>query len=153
MHPIMPRKRYCAIVTASLLFAAAGAFGAVEHRAKVDAASVFRTRLLEPPPLTRLSEGEAVEMLVPGRTESMVKTAGGIRGWVRNSELVAVNLAEGSRHRIGDQRISSDGLAISPAILDLPPAKVRVEELYRSFNDEVIEAIDREQLEMRNDEN
>jgi hypothetical protein len=152
MHPVMPRNRYCAAVTASLLFAAA-AFGAVEHRAKVDDASLYRTRLLEPPPLALLSEGEAVEMLVPGRNESMVKTAGGLRGWVRNGDLVAVKLADGGTHRIGDQRISSDGLAISPVILGPLPPKVQVEELDRSFNDEVIEAIDREQLEMRNDEN
>lgn len=153
MRPIMPRNRFCLSMTVSMLFAAAGAFGAVEHRAKVDEASIFRTRLLEPPPLTRLSEGEAVEMLVPGRNVSLVKTAGGIRGWVRNGDLVAVQLAEGARHRIGDQRISSDGLAISPSVLNLAPAKVRVEELDRSFSGEVIEAIDREQLEMRNDEN
>lgn len=153
MHPTMPRNRFCASVTVSLLFAAAGAFGAVEHRAKSDETSLFRTRLLEPPPLTRLTEGEAVEMLVPGRNESMVKTAGGIRGWVRNSDLVAVKLAEGGRHHIGDQRISSDGLAISPFLLNPAPAKVGIQELDRSFDAEVVEPIDREQLEMRNDEN
>ena len=60
MHPTMPRNRFCASVTVSLLFAAAGALGAVVHRAKSDETSLFRTRLLEPPPLTRLSEGDAV---------------------------------------------------------------------------------------------
>jgi hypothetical protein len=153
MRPYAPWYRFRASVTVSLLFAAAGAFGAVEHRAKHDETSLFRTRLLEPPPLASLAEGEALEMLVPGRNESMVETLGGLRGWVRNADLVAVKLAEGGRHRLSDQRITSEGGAISPAVLNPPPAKVRVEELDRSFDDEVIEAIDREQLEMRNDEN
>jgi len=156
MHPTMPRKRFCrtmTAVTASLLFAAAAAFGSVEHRAKTDETSLFRTRLLEPPPLAQLTQGEVVKMLVPGRNESLVGTAGGLRGWVRNRDLVAVKLARGESHHLPDLSIVSDGLAASPVILDLAPAKVQVEELDRSFDAEVIEAIDREQLEMRHDEN
>lgn len=92
MRPATPRYRY-ATLTASLLFAALSASAALEHRVKADDTPVFRTRLLEPPPLATLAEGDAVELIHQGRSESMVKTDGNVRGWMRNADLVAVKVS------------------------------------------------------------
>lgn len=134
------------------LILAAGAGAAVEHRAKLEA-PLFRSQALEPPPLANLPEGEPVRLLHRGEAESLVKTAQGLRGWMRNSDLIEAALAEPGRHRIGGQEIKSGALALSPAILVLPPASPDPVALDRSFADEVVETMDREQLEMRHDEN
>lgn len=153
MRPARPLRRYCPAVILSLLMAAAVADAAVEHRAKSDGISLFKTRLLEPPPLATLSEGDALEMLSQGRSESLVRTEGGLRGWVRNGDIVAVQVAKARAHRIGEQSVVGSDFNHSGIILVPEGGTVRVEELDRSFADEMVETVDREQLEMRNDEN
>lgn len=152
-RPLRPLYRYCSAAILSLLFAAMAASAAVEHRAKTDGTLLYRTRLLEPPPLATLAEGDEVDLMVRGRNESMVKTEGGLRGWVRNADLVEVKVADSRHHRIREQGVIADGLNISPFVLDQEDWKVKVDELDRSFANEVVETVDREQLEMRNDEN
>lgn len=152
MRPATPCSRF-ATLSASLLFAAISVQAAIEHRVKSDDTQVFRTRLLEPPPLAALNAGELVELIHQGRSESMVKTEGNVRGWVRNVDLVAVKVAGETRHRIGEQAIKPFDWNHSETILNPPVVKVDVMDLERSFEGEVVETIDREQLEMRNDEN
>lgn len=153
MRPTAPRLRISPVAALSVLLPTLGAFAAVEYRAKTDETGIYRTVVMEPPPVGRLSEGEAVTVLHAGTNQSLVRTAGGLRGWVRNSDLVAVKLAEGGRHEIGDQRITGRYFNESPYFLEDEDPVVEVGALNRSFEGEVVEAIDREQLEMRNDEN
>lgn len=153
MRPTAPFLRISPVAALAVLLPALGAFASVEYRAKADETGLYRTVVMEPPPVGRLSEGEVVTVLHTGTNQSLVRTAGGLRGWVRNSDLVAVKMAEGGRHEIGDQRIIGRFFNESPYVLDAMDPVVEVGALDRSFEGEVVEAIDREQLEMRNDEN
>jgi hypothetical protein len=130
-------------------------FGAVEteYRAKSDETLVFRTQALEPPPLARLAEGDVVTLLHQGPAESQVKTAGGLMGWVRNQDLLAVALSGPADHRLGNQDIQGSRSYHGSIDIGRPPRlKVEVSDLERSFTDEVVETVDREQWEMRHDE-
>lgn len=130
-------------------------YGAVEmeYRAKSDETLVFRTQALEPPPLTRLAEGEVVTLLHQGDAESQVKTAGGLQGWVRNQDLLAIALSRPADHRLGNQDVQGSRAYHGSMDYMRPPAvKVEVGDLDRSFMDEVVETVDREQWEMRHDE-
>jgi hypothetical protein len=131
---------------------ASAALAAVEHRVKQEA-SMFRTRLLEPPPLAQLAEGETVRLLHKGEGQSLVKTESGLRGWMRNGDLVEVTVAGPARHDIGELEIKADAYAYSPYLILHPNPDADIPALERSFADEVVETVDREQLEMRNDEN
>jgi hypothetical protein len=137
------------------LLPASQSFGAVEteYRAKSDETHVFRTQALEPPPLARLAEGDVVILLHRGDAESQVKTAGGLKGWVRNQDLLAIALAGPAEHRLGDQDIQGSGEFRGSIDFMRPPRlMVEVSDLDRSFMDEVVETVDREQWEMRHDE-
>ena len=151
MRRMSPMPRFF-LAAAMLLPAANSAFAAVEHRAKTDAL-LFRTLLLEPPPLAQLTEGKVVQLIQRGADNSLVKTPEGLRGWVRNSDLIEVTVAGSARHDIGEQRIKPDGFNHSEFVLETEDAKIELMSLDRSFADEVVEAMDREQLEMRHDEN
>jgi hypothetical protein len=153
-----PLSRFFSAVlpfAALALLPASESFGAVEmeYRAKSNETLVFRTQALEPPPLARLAEGDVVTLLHRGPAESEVKTSGGLKGWVRNQDLVAIALAVPGEHRLGDQAIQGSGEYRGSIDYMRPPAvKVEVSDLERSFMDEVVEPVDREQWEMRHDE-
>lgn len=153
MRPSAPLLRISPVATLAVLLPALGAFAAVEYRAKADETGLYRTVVMEPPPVGLLSEGDVVTLLVTEGNRCLVKTAGGLRGWVRNSDLVGVKIAEGGRHRIGEQVILGSDFNHSEIIIDDTDPVVEVGTLNRSFDGEVVEAMDREQLEMRNDEN
>lgn len=153
MRPSAPLLRISPVAILSVLLPALGAFASVEYRAKADETGLYRTVVMEPPPVGLLSEGDAVTLLVTEGNQCLVRTGGGLRGWVRKADLVAVTLAEGGRHDLGDQRIIGKYFNESPYIFEVEDPVVEVGALNRSFDAEVVEVIDREQLEMRNDEN
>jgi len=66
--------------------------------------------------------------------------------------MIAVRLALGGNHSLKAQNVSGEA-AISPATLGQRNSKPEVEPAQRSFINEVVEVVDREQLEMRHDEN
>jgi hypothetical protein len=136
-----------------LLFTAFSASAAIEHRAKADGTLLFGNPLLEPPPVASLKEGSPLQLLKQEEGSSQVRLKNGLRGWVRNDEIVAVKLAEGGDHRLGDQSIIGDDWNHTEVLLDLKAPEIRVDAIGRSFDAEVLETLDREQVEMKHDEN
>jgi hypothetical protein len=124
------------------------------YTAKLEGAGVFRGETLDPPPLATLTQGQAVKMLAKGRAASLIETETGIKGWVRNEDLLAMNGAEGQAFRLGSVDVRGAGeFNHSTIVLDLPGPSVDLLPLDRSFLAEVPGNMDREQTEMRHDEN
>lgn len=150
-----PSSRFFPTLPALALLAAAAApeaAAALEYRAKTEGAALYRTEALEPPPLASLAEGEGLTLLDRGPDRSRVRTGAGLEGWVRNRDLVGVKLAAGTRHDLGNVDVQADRLNISPIVFEAGRIRVQVQDLERSFADEVVEPLDREQVEMRHDE-
>ena len=146
--------RYC------LSAIAVSAFPALVHASlgysvKIEGAEVYRTEKLEPPPITSLGQGQALKLIHQGPAGSMVETEGGVKGWMRNGDLLAMENAPGGDFKLGNQPITGGGDPnISPTILMMPSRwEPEVFGLDRSFGDEIVEPMDREQVEMRHDEN
>jgi hypothetical protein len=124
------------------------------YSAKRAGAEIFRGEALDPPPLAALTQGETVKMIAKGADASLIETEGGIKGWVRNRDLtasldpkgLAFNLKPFEIRGAGDFNHSENVLLEPAQTLDLLP-------LDRSFLGEVPGNLDREQMEMRHDEN
>ena len=126
---------------------------ALQYSVKSDA-DMFRTETLDPPPLANLPKGEALLLLHRGALQSQVETEGGLRGWMRNEDVLAMAPTDGQNHAIGSQQVTGSGdLNATPLVLLLPPQSAEVLPLDRSFTGEIPEAVDKEQLEMRHGEN
>jgi hypothetical protein len=136
-----------------LLLASSLTHASIEYRAKNDQAGVYRAEALEPPPLAVLSKGDAVTLMVRGVDRSLVRTEGGIKGWVRNVDLEGVRAAEGSRHALKPMEITGDAPVFGCIIFIDRDPDLSALPIDRSFTDEIIETADREQTEMRHDEN
>lgn len=126
---------------------------ALEIRIKTDQSGLFRTMAIEPPPIATLLQGEKVSLLHKGLAESEIKTQGGLRGWIRNADLEAVEISGGGSFRLSELEIRGDGSIGVIVLLDLPPQVPEVVSIDRNFSGEIIEMVDREQLEMFHDEN
>ena len=136
-----------------LMIAAAPVQASIEYRIQADAADLFRTQALEPPPLTSLSRGEVLNLIERGAASSLMETAQGIRGWVSNKDLLAMQSARGGKFGLPEQSIKGSDINESKLILVLPSTIVEALPLDRSFSGEIIEAMDKEQVEMRHDDN
>ena len=136
-----------------LMIAAAPIQASVEYRIQADAADLFRTQALEPPPLTSLSQGEVLKLIERGSAASLMETAGGVQGWVSNKDLLAMQSAPGGKFGLPEQSVKGSDLNTSFLLLHLPATYVEPLPLDRSFSGEIIEAMDKEQVEMRNDDN
>jgi hypothetical protein len=136
-----------------LMIAAAPARASVEYRIRADAADLFRTQALEPPPLTSLSQREVLKLIERGAAASLMETAEGVQGWVSNKDLLAMQSAPGGKFGLPEQSIRGSDLNVSPLILKPPSNYVEPLPLDRSFSGEILEAMDKEQVEMRNDDN
>lgn len=136
-----------------LMIAAAPIQASVEYRIQADAADLFRTQALEPPPLTSLSQGEVLKLIERGAAASLMETAEGVRGWVGNKDLLAMQSAQGGKFDLPKQSVTGSDLNRSFLILKMPSTFVEPLPLDRSFSGEIIEAMDKEQVEMRNDDN
>lgn len=143
--------RYCLPVF--LAFAIPATAG-LTYKVKSHEADLFRTEALEPPPLATLAEGEVLKLIHEGAASSLLETEGGIKGWMRNSDLLAMKSTEGQDFRLKEQVVNPGGrVNVSPIIpgqrfdfSDMVP-------LDRAFEGEIAEPMDREQVEMRHDEN
>lgn len=142
--------RYC--LSASLVFPALS-LASLGYTVKRDA-DLYRTEALQPPPLASLDAGQAVRMLHRGPAQSLIETAGGLKGWIRNEDLLAMAPAGTQEHRLADQKVTGAGeVNVSPWIEHgAVDANVDVN-LDRAFAAEISEMLDKEQVEMRHDEN
>lgn len=123
-------------------------------RIKTDQAQIFKAELSssETEKLGNLSVGMEVQMLKQGKARSLVK-AGALRGWVDNSNLEKIK-GGGSNRSLKD--IEVQGWLDNPSavyILDNANSEVANLPLDRSFNSDIVEAKDREDVERTYDEN
>lgn len=124
------------------------------YSAKHEGAEVFRGETLDPPPLASLIQGQAVKMLAQGKAASLIETETGIKGWVRNEDLLAMNGPEGKAFHLRPVDVQGAGVFNhSPFVLDAAGPSPELLPLDRSFLGEVPGNLDREQMEMRHDEN
>jgi hypothetical protein len=143
--------RYCLSATLAIPALSRAAF---EYSVRIESSPLFRTEALEPPPLANLAAGQAVRLIHHGAAQSLVETAGGMKGWMRNADLLALAPAPGGEHRLGEQDVFGGGeLAVSPDSWVLPGSRGELLAPDRSFTAEIAEALDKEQVEMRHDEN
>lgn len=129
------------------------ASAALTYSVKTPSADLFRTSALEPPPLATLAEGEVLKMIHRGAASSLLETEGGIKGWMRNADLLAMRSAKDNRHEIEEQDVVGRGRVWSPIIPGMPfglDGELRPD---RDFDGEIVEPKDREEVEMRHDEN
>lgn len=149
MRTALPR--YC---LSALLALPALSSASLGYSVKTQDAPVFRTEALEPPPLGTLESGLSVRLIHRGPSGSLIETEGGLKGWMRNADLLAMAAARPGEHRLGAQKVVSGGEpAISP---NTQHQNFGIEvslEPDRTFSGEILEAMDREQVEMRHDEN
>lgn len=148
--------------TAALRYCLSGLFLAIpalvsaslEYQVKTGNAEVYRTPALTPPPLATLARGETLKLIQRGAAASLVESEDGIQGWMRNDDVLAMESARGQKFGLGEQHVG--GIGDWKGSIDfinpkMPPAEVLP--LDRTFNGEIIEAVDKEQVEMRNDDN
>ncbi len=84
----------------------------------------------------------------------MIETEGGIKGWVRNEDLLAMNDPKGQAFRLRPVDVQGTGaFNHSVSILEFTGPSVDLLPLDRTFLGEVPGNLDREQVEMRHDEN
>lgn len=141
--------RYC--LPMSLVFPALS-LASLGYTIRHDA-DLFRTEALEPPPLASLDAGQAVSMRQRGPAVSLVETADGLKGWVRNENLLAMLPVGPQEHRLSDQKVTGGEVNVSPLVFEgAVDTRVPVE-FERTFKGEITEMLDKEQVEMRHDEN
>jgi hypothetical protein len=148
--------------TAALRYCLSGLFLAIpalvsaslEYQVKTENAEVFRTPALAPPPLAILTQGETLKLIQRGPAASLVESEEGIQGWMRNDDVLAMESARGQKIGLGEQHVTGmDDWKGSFDIKHPPLIPAEVLPLDRSFTGEIIEAVDKEQVEMRNDDN
>ena len=101
-----------------------------------------------------LSAGDEVTLVKKGNARSMIKTSGGIKGWVDNNAIEIVKVSGGSTHNLKDVEVV--GWLDNPSavyILDNGNPDLNALPIDRSFNNEIVEPKDREQVERVYDEN
>jgi hypothetical protein len=126
---------------------------AIEYSIKKDGTEMFRTQAMEPPPVAILQKGENLELLERGKTQSRVRISEGWKGWVRNADIQGLASVAPQKFRMEDVTVVGEGNIFSPIILDLAPPSADIVSLERSFSGEILESMDKEQVEMRHDEN
>ena len=145
--------RYC--LSGSILFAIPTlTHASLDFSVKTESADLFRTQAVEPPPVTTLSHGDILQMIKRGEASSLVQSEGGVKGWMRNEDVLAMESASGQKVKLGEQAVVGGGEAvIGPYIFhgaDFAPDVVSLE---RTFNGEIIQNLDKEQVEMKNGDN
>ncbi len=101
-----------------------------------------------------LTSGDEVNMVKEGKARSLVKTNGGIKGWVDNGSIEMVKVTGGSTHNLKDVEVV--GWLDNPSavyILDNGNPDMNALPIDRSFSNEIVEPKDREQVERAYDEN
>ncbi len=101
-----------------------------------------------------LASNSEIQLLKEGKSRSLIKTDGGVKGWVDNSSIEKVKMAGGSTHNLKDVEVV--GWLDNPAavyVLDGSGPDLSTLPLDRSFASEIVEKKDREEVERVYDEN
>jgi hypothetical protein len=124
-------------------------------RVKSGGAAVYKTESGEEgDKLVDIGTGEEVTLLKQSKGRSLIKTGGGIRGWVDNNTLERVKVSSGGRHNLKDVEVV--GWLDNPSavyILDNTNPDLNALPIDRDFNKEIVEVKDRESVERTYDEN
>lgn len=126
---------------------------AFEYSVKNERTEMFRTQAMEPPPVAILPKGENLKLLERGKTQSRVQISEGWKGWVRNEDIQGLASMAPQKFRMGDVNVVGEGNIFSPIILNLALPSADIVSPERSFSGEIVESMDKEQVEMRHDEN
>jgi hypothetical protein len=124
-------------------------------RVKSGGAAVYKTEQGdEGDKLVDIGGGDQVSLLKEGKGRSLIKTSGGIRGWVDNSTIEKVKISSGGSHNLKDVEVV--GWLDNPSavyILDNTNPDLNALPIDRDFNKEIVEVKDRESVERTYDEN
>lgn len=139
----------------SLSFAASKTSSTEVTRVKGSGAAVYKTELADAGEKTMdLSGGEEIKLLKEGKSRSLIKTSGNVKGWVDNSSIERVKVSGGSAHSLKDVEVV--GWLDNPSavyILDNTNPDLNALPIDRSFASEIVEKKDREEVERGFDEN
>ena len=98
--------------------------------------------------------GDEITLLKQGKSRSLIKTSGSIKGWVDNGTIEKVKISSGGTHNLKDVEVV--GWLDNPSavyILDNSNPDLNALPIDRNFNSEIIEKKDREEVERTYDEN
>ena len=116
---------------------------------------IFKTEASEgEDKLADLGGGDEVTILKQSKSRSLVKTGGGIKGWVDNGGIERVKITSGGSHNLKDVEVV--GWLDNPSavyILDNTNPDLNALPIDRNFDKEIIEKKDREEVERTYDEN
>jgi hypothetical protein len=101
-----------------------------------------------------IGTGDEVTILKQGKSRSLVKTSGSIKGWVENGTVEKVKITSGGAHNLKDVEVV--GWLDNPSavyILDNSNPDLNALPIDRNFNNEIVEKKDREEVERTYDEN
>jgi len=122
-------------------------------RIKSSGTAVYKSELADDK-IVELSADDEVTLIKEGKSRSMIKTSGSVKGWVDNGSLKRVQVASGGTHNLKDVEVV--GWLDNPSavyILDNTNPDVSALPLDRSFAGEIVEKKDREEVERSYDEN
>ena len=116
--------------------------------------TMYKTEQGEDDKVSDVGGGEDVTLIKEGKSRSLIKTSGSLKGWVDNSSLQKVKVSSGGTHNLKDVEVV--GWLDNPSavyILDNTNPDVNALPLDRSFSTEIVEKKDREEVERTYDEN
>jgi hypothetical protein len=126
-------------------------YASLGYKVKTEGAVLYRSEKLEPPPVGSLGQGQAVMLIHQGTVGSHILIEGGVTGWVRNEDLLAIENEPGRIMRFGAQHV------VGSAEFDLSPFFTgyysNILPLDRNYSLEFLETMDREQIEGNHGEN
>ncbi len=122
---------------------------------KAGGANVYKSEMSDPAEKnTEIGGDQEVTFMKKGKNRSMIRTRGGIRGWVDNDKLQILKVSGAGHHDLSNVEVV--GWLDNPAavyILDNTNPDFNALPLDRSFANEIVEPKDREQVERVYDEN
>ena len=124
-------------------------------RIKSGGAAIYKTESAdESEKIADIGTGDEVTLLKQGKSRSLIKTSGSIKGWVDNGTVEKVKITSGGAHNLKDVEVV--GWLDNPSavyILDNTNPDLNALPIDRNFNNEIVEKKDREEVERTYDEN
>lgn len=140
---------------AAVAFAASKTETTTVTRIKSGGAAIYKSEASdEGDKIADIGTGDEVTILKQGKSRSLVKTSGSIKGWIDNGTVEKVKITSGGSHNLKDVEVV--GWLDNPAavyILDNTNPDLNALPIDRNFNSEIVEKKDREEVERTYDEN
>ncbi|MEO6095075.1 MAG: hypothetical protein ABIW76_05165 [Fibrobacteria bacterium] len=140
---------------AAVAFAASKTETTTVTRIKSGGAAIYKSEASdEGDKIADIGTGDEVTILKQGKSRSLVKTSGSIKGWIDNGTVEKVKITSGGSHNLKDVEVV--GWLDNPAavyILDNTNPDLNALPIDRNFNNEIVEKKDREEVERTYDEN